>query len=152
MGRWTKRIVGAGLVGGAAYTLWRIFRSSVAAGPQGPAWEPAPFPFPPVPSARPSTSSAEPAPATGSPAGGHPHIPAGMAPGGGPENDDGVVGIEPSMEPIDGQCPLSHPVKAKLSSGIFHLPGGRSYDRTKPDRCYVDSAAAEADGLRCAQR
>jgi hypothetical protein len=39
-------------------------------------------------------------------------------------------------------------VKAKLSSGIFHVPGGMNYERTRPDRCYVDSAAAERDGLR----
>ena len=49
-------------------------------------------------------------------------------------------------------CPTSHPVKAKLSSKIFHVPGSASYDRTNPDRCYVDAAAAEADGLRPAKR
>jgi hypothetical protein len=52
------------------------------------------------------------------------------------------------VEPSDGACPVSHPVKAKLSSGIFHVPGGMNYERTRPDRCYVDSAAAERDGLR----
>ena len=56
------------------------------------------------------------------------------------------------LEPVDGDCPASHPVKAKLSSGIYHLPGGLSYDRTHPDRCYRDAAAAEADGLRPAKR
>jgi hypothetical protein len=55
------------------------------------------------------------------------------------------------VEPADGACPVSHPVKAKLSSGIFHVPGGMNYDRTKPDRCYVDTAAAEADGLRASK-
>ena len=53
--------------------------------------------------------------------------------------------VEPDA---DGGCPESHPVKAKLSSGIFHVPGGANYERTKPDRCYVDEAAADADGLR----
>ena len=48
--------------------------------------------------------------------------------------------------------PEHHPVKAKLASGIFHVPGGQSYDRTLPDRCYVDAAAAEADGFRAAKR
>ncbi|HLG00079.1 MAG TPA: hypothetical protein VI916_06385 [Acidimicrobiia bacterium] len=48
----------------------------------------------------------------------------------------------------DGSCPPTHPVKAKLESGIFHVPGGQFYDRTKADRCYRDAAAAEADGLR----
>ena len=48
----------------------------------------------------------------------------------------------------DGSTPDSHPVKAKESSGIFHVPGGRFYDRTKADRCYPTAAAAEADGYR----
>ena len=56
------------------------------------------------------------------------------------------------VEPVDGACPAGYPVKAKLKSGIFHLPGGLAYERTKPDRCYPDAAAAEADGLRAAKR
>jgi hypothetical protein len=56
------------------------------------------------------------------------------------------------VEPSGAVCPTSHPVKAKLSSKIFHLPGMLNYDRTKPDRCYVDGPAAEADGLRPAKR
>jgi hypothetical protein len=48
----------------------------------------------------------------------------------------------------DGTCPVSHPIKAKLASGIYHVPGGANYERTKPDRCYADEAAAVADGLR----
>ena len=56
------------------------------------------------------------------------------------------------VEPVDGACPDSHPVKAKLASGIYHEPGGLSYDRTQPDRCYRDAAAAESDGLRPSKR
>src|SRR5207248_529657 len=52
----------------------------------------------------------------------------------------------------DGVCPPSHPVKAKLSSKIFHTPGARNYSRTKADRCYPDEASAQADGLRPALR
>jgi hypothetical protein len=52
----------------------------------------------------------------------------------------------------DGVCPQSHPVKAKLSSKIFHTPGARNYSRTKADRCYADEASAQADGLRPALR
>ena len=51
----------------------------------------------------------------------------------------------------DGSCPASHPVKAKLASGIYHEPGGGNYERTKADRCYLDRTAAEADGLRAAK-
>ena len=51
------------------------------------------------------------------------------------------------------RVPDDHPVKAKLASGIFHVPGGANYDRTNADRCYVDAAAAaEADGLRARRR
>jgi hypothetical protein len=48
----------------------------------------------------------------------------------------------------DGSAPDGYPVKVKTSSGIFHVPGGRFYDRTVPDRCYPSEAAAEADGYR----
>jgi hypothetical protein len=62
-------------------------------------------------------------------------------------------GVAPAwVEPDDGACPASHPVKAKIASGIFHVPGGLSYDRTQADRCYVDAAGAESDGLRPAKR
>jgi hypothetical protein len=42
-------------------------------------------------------------------------------------------------------------VKAKESSGIYHVPGSTFYARTRPERCYVDAAAAEADGYRAAK-
>jgi hypothetical protein len=51
----------------------------------------------------------------------------------------------------DGSCPTSHPVKANGNSGIYHLPGGQHYARTRAERCYVDTAAAEADGYRAAK-
>jgi hypothetical protein len=56
------------------------------------------------------------------------------------------------VQPVDDACPTSHPIKAKLASGIFHSPGGLNYDRTKPDRCYSTVEAAQADGLRPAKR
>ena len=56
------------------------------------------------------------------------------------------------VEPVDGACPVSHPVKGNAGSGIYHVPGGASYDRTVPERCYVSPEAAEADGFRRAKR
>lgn len=56
------------------------------------------------------------------------------------------------VDPVDGACPNGYPIKAKVKSGIYHQPGGVAYDRTNPDRCYPDAAAAEADGLRAAKR
>ena len=65
----------------------------------------------------------------------------------------GPVAVEPWVAPDPGGiCPTTHPVKAKLSSKLFHLPGMFAYARTNPDRCYRDEGTAEADGLRKAKR
>jgi hypothetical protein len=117
-----KGALGLGLLGGLAFAAWRVFAARAAERPKGVEWESAPFPFPPVPRPASTTPSRSAAAATGAPAWTEP-------------NDD-------------GSCPSTHPVKAKLSSGIFHVPGGLNYERTHADRCYVDEAAAVADGLR----
>lgn len=59
---------------------------------------------------------------------------------------------QPWVEPTGIECPPTHPAKAKLSSMLYHLPGMAAYNRTRPDRCYVDGAAAEADGFIRAKR
>jgi hypothetical protein len=72
-----------------------------------------------------------------------------------PAADVALPDIAPARvwtEPLDGACPDGFPVKAKLSSGIFHLPGMVNYARTTPDRCYTSAEAAAADGLRPAKR
>jgi hypothetical protein len=125
--RWVRRAFGLGLLAGAAYAVWRAVEANRT--PSDTAWEPQPFPFPPQPrttATRDTTPSGVPGPAGA---------------------DD-----TPWVEPIEGACPASHPVKAKLSSKIFHVPGGQSYDRTVPDRCYLDPPAAEADDFRQAKR
>jgi|HubBroStandDraft_1064217.scaffolds.fasta_scaffold1549352_1 hypothetical protein len=55
-------------------------------------------------------------------------------------------------DPVDGACPPGHPIKAKVASGIYHIPGTANYERTKPDRCYAEEAAAAADGFTKAKR
>ncbi len=55
------------------------------------------------------------------------------------------------MPSEDGSCPLSHPVKVKESSGIFHVPDGAAYPRTLPDRCYRNADDAAADGFRASK-
>jgi hypothetical protein len=132
MRKGTKRLLGAGIVAGIAYAGWRAWKTRV---PDSDVhWDAsAPFPFPPVPRPTPSTPPASadvppPAPAPSEPA---------------------AAFVEPGA---DGACPLTHPVKAKLASGIYHVPGGGNYDRTKPDRCYASAEAAETDGLRPAKR
>lgn len=55
------------------------------------------------------------------------------------------------VSPVDGACPDGYPVKANDNSGIFHVPGGRFYDRTVPERCYAHADDAIADGYRAAK-
>lgn len=124
MARWLKRLLGAGAVAGALYAVWRVLDERARASRLE--WTPQPFPSPPMP------------------------VPHEVAPAAAPPAP--AAAPAPWVEADDGACPVSHPVKAKLSSGIFHVPGGQMYDRTAPDRCYVDPAAAEADGLRASKR
>ncbi len=56
------------------------------------------------------------------------------------------------VEPTGAVCPQTHPVKAKMASGLFHLPGMLNYTRTRPDRCYASEDAALADGLTKSKR
>jgi hypothetical protein len=55
------------------------------------------------------------------------------------------------VPPVDGACPDGYPIKANASSMIFHVPGGRFYERTIPQRCYATADAAERDGYRRAK-
>lgn len=92
-----------------------------------------PAPTPPAPDLEPEpVAAADPAPATPE-----------------PEAAGGDGWVEPGG---DGECPDGYPIKAKLSSKIYHAPGQLNYERTSPDRCYASEAAAEADGLRAAKR
>jgi hypothetical protein len=52
----------------------------------------------------------------------------------------------------DGSCRDSYPVKVKLRSGLYHLPGMIMYDRTRADRCYKSAEDAIADGFEQAKR
>ena len=123
-----RRVLAGGAVGAVAYAAWNWWRRRVPDDEARPTWGPAPFPFPPAPrSADGATSHADTASTTA---------------------DDGAPWQPPRP---DGSCPDGYPVKAKSSSGIFHVPGGASYERTRPDRCYRDPAAAERDGLRAAR-
>jgi hypothetical protein len=63
-----------------------------------------------------------------------------------------VAKIVQWVEPTGDRCPDTHPLKAKLSSKIFQVPGMFAYDRTKPDRCYSDEVTATADGFTKAKK
>ncbi len=70
------------------------------------------------------------------------------APDARPNGSDGGTWVEPND---DGSCPISHPIKANDNSGIFHVPEGTFYERTKAERCYTTAEAAIADGYRRAK-
>jgi hypothetical protein len=122
-----KRLLGVGMLAAAGYAVWRAYERRKI--DTGITWDPQPFPYPPQPH-----TDAPPA-----------DTPAVVTPTAETVAETGWI------EPDAGACPASHPVKAKLASGIFHVPGGANYDRTKPDRCYSSAAAAETDGLRPAK-
>jgi hypothetical protein len=105
--------------------------------PAAPTW-------PPVTPSRAEPSAAPAVEATGD--GDQPVVEPSLAAAGEP------VPPQAWVEPSGDACPASHPIKGKLSSRIFHLPGMMAYDRCKPDRCYASEDAAEADGLRRAKR
>lgn len=125
-----------------------------AATPPTPVREPVTPPTPrPVPSTAPVAAGPEGGPAAPG-ADAAPAAPPEPAPepAPGPAAEEAAPGAV-WTDPLDGgACPGTHPVKAKLTSGIFHLPGMAMYGRTRADRCYVSAEAAEADGLRRSTR
>lgn len=55
------------------------------------------------------------------------------------------------VEPVDGTCPASHPIKGNKSSMgalIYHTTASASYERTRPEACFATEADAEAAGYR----
>ena len=132
MKRWLRRVLILLVIGGSgvAFRAMKQKRAASTATSVGPSTE-----WPPL--------QAVPAPAVP-----HPH-----------EVDQftAVAVAEPVADatdwvlPGDGQCPDGYPIKANDNSGIFHVPGGRFYDRTVPERCYANTEAAERDGYRRAK-
>ena len=48
----------------------------------------------------------------------------------------------------DWDCPSWAPIKGNADSGIYHVPSGRYYERTRPEECFRTEAAAVAAGYR----
>src|SRR5437879_13174114 len=109
----SKRLLRAGILAGLAYSAWRAWQRRVPASSHDITWDAAPFPFPPIP--RPTHDVPAPTPTP---------VPSG------PTADPGA----------DGACPLSHPVKAKLSSGLYPVPGGHNDKRTHTQRYLLTAA------------
>lgn len=154
----------AGVIAGLVIAVVRVLQSRRAtyeptfAPPS--AWPPVTTPTeaaePGMAAPQAATTTVEPEPLV--PDAGAATAPAATAPGDGP----GTITEEPAgrSQPLEApwvecdgyEAPPTHPVKVKLSSGIFHVPGGLNYARCKPDRCYVSEEAATADGFTKAKR
>lgn len=150
MRRLLRRVFNLGVLSGLGYAIYRLISGQDRHHEDGrePSAPPTPAPGAPTPrpepprteragtspqDTRPSSGPKQPAPATVR------SIGVGEVPGHVPKWIDPLP---------DGSAPDTHPVKANMDSGIFHLPGGAHYDRVSPDRCYRDAESAEADGLR----
>jgi hypothetical protein len=51
----------------------------------------------------------------------------------------------------DGRCPAGYPVKGNVredSVRLYHVPGQRSYDQTKPERCFATEEDARKAGYQ----
>ncbi len=128
--RWIRFLLKAALAGALLWAArWALMRWI-----DGPAQEPSREPWPPLTEAEPPVEA---------PVEGPPGTPEAAAPAA------GTAWVAPAE---GGGCPDGHPVKAKLSSKIYHLPGMSAYARTNPDRCYASPEAAEADGFTRAKR
>lgn len=137
---WMALFAGAGYAG---WTTWQ--RRSDDTSDAAPEWPP----LDPWPAPVSADAVAAAVPSAGPP-------PAATAPrfAGRPEGERrGSAGSTSAVwvEPVDGDCPSGYPIKANDNSGIFHVPGGRFYERTVPERCYADAHDAEADGYRRAK-
>lgn len=127
-----RRMFWLALLGGAGYAAWTAWqqRSDGARSDSAPEWPPL--------DPSPSTDTTAPRTLVGEHQSAKPANPAETTPA-------------TWVEPVDGACPEGYPIKANDNSGIFHVPGGRFYDRTVPERCYADAGDAEADGYRRAK-
>ena len=141
MVRWLRRFIWLGFIGGlcaAAYTVWQR-RQAESPAAEWSGGEPAPLRLVGDEPHRAATTftplADDPSP--------------NDAPIISPAADDPPASTW--VAPVDGACPSGYPVKGNSNSRIYHVPGGRFYDRTVPERCYATAADAEADGYRAAK-
>ncbi len=139
--RLLRKLIFLVVAGGGGYALVRARKSAVpATTAEAPSWPPmnAQAPTAAASTAAASTTAARDAPQTFAAVADA--APAATLPNG-----------ATWVLPLNGECPPGYPVKGNDSSKIFHVPGGRSYDRTVPERCYANADDAIADGYRAAK-
>lgn len=149
MQRKAVRFVGLVLAGAAAFAvLRRLLRRSGPGDDDGLGPPPEPPVLTPVPELQPESVAPEQEQEQ------EPEPVADVAPVAEPAapSEPAATSGQSWVPPVDEDCPPGYPIKVNERSGIYHVPGGLSYERTRPTRCYADEAAAEADGFRRAKR
>jgi hypothetical protein len=142
IGRCLRRLALLAVLAGAGALLLSRVRGGGPAATPSPSWPP----FEPTGPAAPTTAAAAPvAPST------EPSQVRAAQPFTAAADPAATASAARWVAPIDGQCPDGYPIKANDNSGIFHVPGGRFYARTVPERCYAAAEDAVADGYRQAK-
>ena len=126
MMRGLRRLMWLGVLAGGGYVGYRTWSRKQSLPSASPEWPP----LSPMADKTASTSAPRPAPVETAPE---------------------TVESPRWLPPVDGQCPPGYPLKANENSGIYHVPGGRFYDRTVAERCYANAEDAIADGYRQAK-
>lgn len=49
-------------------------------------------------------------------------------------------------------CPNNKLIKANAQSGIYHVPSGQYYHKTKPEKCFATEEDAQKAGYRKSKR
>jgi len=49
-------------------------------------------------------------------------------------------------------CPVGKPIKGNAQSGVYHVPRGQYYNKTKPERCFTTEQEAQKAGYRKSSR
>ncbi|MEQ8435883.1 MAG: hypothetical protein RIB65_00200 [Ilumatobacter fluminis] len=159
-----RRLFWLAVLGGVGYALYTTWQRRNEPMPDGPAEWP-PFDDVPTPSRGAASTSGAPLPDLGSNAPTDAPLPdlhdrattrAATPSASSVEAPTSEPAAMPTSEatwvdPTDGTCPVDFPIKGNANSGIYHVPGGRFYERTVPERCYATEDAAVADGYRRAK-
>ncbi|HEY7628935.1 MAG TPA: hypothetical protein VH761_17825 [Ilumatobacteraceae bacterium] len=132
MMRWLRRLIWLALLAAIGYGAFKALSRGQSQSGNAPQWSPAP--------ADRAGNSAKSAAASGD----APSSPR-------PTTTDSDSSAPRWKISTNGECPKGYPIKANDSSRIFHVPGGRFYERTAADRCYANADDAVADGYRAAK-
>ena len=67
----------------------------------------------------------------------------------GPSSPPASSSMGGSVPPLPGGgCPAEAPIKGNANSGIYHVPSGQFYGKTKAEQCFATEQDAQNAGFR----